>query len=217
MAEEEKASPTTQPGAIVSPGSQPAVPETSQSDPTPPNDSPTEADQPSPPAQVPTGLKSAEEPKSDGSVISWTASEFIAHEKSSQWYLGLAVTAILLAAIIYLLTRDKITSAIILIGAAFFGITGARQPRQLQYQLDDSGVQVGPRFHPYEEFRSFSVVPEGAFSSIVFMPLKRFATLTTIYYAPEDEEKIVNMLADRLPFEEYRHDVVDRLMRRVRF
>jgi hypothetical protein len=61
------------------------------------------------------------------------------------------------------------------------------------------------------------VVPEGAFSSIVFMPLKRFAPLTTIYYAPEDESKIITILTDRLPFEERKAAAIDSLMKRVRF
>ncbi len=61
------------------------------------------------------------------------------------------------------------------------------------------------------------MVPEGAFSSVVFMPLKRFAPPRTIYYAPEDEDRIVGLLVNRLPLEEHRADAVDGLMRRIRF
>jgi hypothetical protein len=49
------------------------------------------------------------------------------------------------------------------------------------------------------------------------MPLKRFATLTTVYYAPEDEDKIVNLLSKHLPLEEHKLDAVDHLMQRIRF
>jgi hypothetical protein len=60
-------------------------------------------------------------------------------------------------------------------------------------------------------------MPEGAFSSIVLVPLKRFSPLTSIYYAPQDEERITAMLAAHLPYEERKHDPIDKLMQRIRF
>ena len=150
-------------------------------------------------------------------AISWTASEFIAHQKSAGWYLILGGTAIVVAGIIYLLTKDIISVIVVLVGALTLGVYGARQPRQIDYRLDTSGVTMGPKHHLYEEFRSFAIVPEGAFSSIVFMPLRRFGQLTTIYYAPADEDKIVGLLNNVLPLETHRLDAVDQLMRRIRF
>ena len=47
--------------------------------------------------------------------------------------------------------------------------------------------------------------------------MKRFAPLTTIYYDPQIEEKIFNILADQLPLEERQPDAVDRLMAKIRF
>lgn len=149
--------------------------------------------------------------------ISWTASEFIAHDKTAGWYGTLAGVAVLLAAIIFLLTRDPISASVVIVGAVLFGVYAGRQPRQLPYTLSDHGLHVGSRFYPLQQFRSFSVVPEGAFSSIVFMPLKRFAPLTTIYYPPESEEQIVDILSTELPFVEHRHDAIERLMRHIRF
>jgi hypothetical protein len=153
---------------------------------------------------------------SDGE-ITWTAAEFVAHDKSAGWYGGLILAAILLGALIYLLTRDAISTGVVLIAAFFLGVMAARNPRQLEYKLSAAGLSVGPKHYALEQFRSFSVADEGAVPSIVFMPLKRFAPLTTIYYAPEDEDKIVAILADRLPFEEHKQDPVDRLMHRIRF
>ncbi len=150
-------------------------------------------------------------------AISWTASEFIAHEKSSSWYLGLAAIAIVIAGFVFLITRDIISTIVVLIGATAFGVLGGRKPRQQQYNLDVSGLTIGQKHYDFGQFRSFSVVPEGAFSSIVLTPMKRFAQLTTIYYAPEDEDKIVNLISQSLPFEERRVDAVDNLMKRVRF
>lgn len=149
--------------------------------------------------------------------ITWSASEFIAHQKSFLWYISLGAIAIIFAALIFLLTSDKITTAVILIAAIFLGIMAARKPRTIAYRLDTKGLLVSTKLYPYSEFRSFAIVNEGAFSSIIFMPLKRFMPLLTVYYEPKDEYKIVGMLADRLPMETYKFDMVEQLLHRIRF
>lgn len=149
--------------------------------------------------------------------VEWMASEFIAHDKSAGWYTGLAIVGVILAVLIYLITGDFISVSVVVIGIILLGIYGARQPRQLPYRLDRSGVSIGNKTYAYGDFRSFAVLPEGAFSSIVFMPLKRFSPPITIYYAPTDEEKIMAILSQELPFEEHKRDAVDKLMRRIGF
>lgn len=162
--------------------------------------------------QLPVGPVIDEE----GSIV-WTASEFIAHEKAASWYGTLALVAVIATAFVYLLTKDEISSVVVIVCALAFGFYAGRQPQQVRYVLADFGVGVGDKFYPFEEFRSFTIARDGAFSSIIFYPLKRFSTFTTIYYAPENEEQIVDILAERLPFEEHQPDPVDRLMRKVRF
>ena len=149
--------------------------------------------------------------------ISWTASEFIAHDKDPKWYGMLALWTFIVTAVIFLVTRDPIASGAVIVVALFFGVYAARQPRQLPYQLDQEGLDIGSRFYDLRQFRSFAVVPEGAFSSIILMPLKRFSPITTIYYPPDDEDAIIEILSAELPYVEHRHDAIDRLMRHIRF
>jgi hypothetical protein len=150
-------------------------------------------------------------------AVTWTASEFIAHAKSLGWYVVLVAGTAVFAAAVYLLTRDRISVVVIVVAALLLGVYANHKPRQMEYRLDGRGLTIGDKHFSYDQFRSFSVLPEGAFSSIVFMPLKRFALTTTIYYAPEDEDKIVNLLSDHLPLDERGHDAIDRLMHRIRF
>ena len=149
--------------------------------------------------------------------ITWQASEFVHHDKSFGWYFTLAATAMLLAALFYWITKDVVSAIVPLVSAVLLAAYGARHPRQLQYQVDSKGLQIGDKYYGYDEFKSFSILPEGAFSSVVFMPLKRFAMTTTIYFAPEDEESITKLLSARLPYEEHKLDATDRLIRNIRF
>lgn len=177
-----------------------------------------------PPAAVPDdtsfkteGFDTSASASTNTQTITWTASEFIAHSKSFSWYAGLAAASLVFAALIYLVTRDFVSVSVVIVAAVLLGIFARHQPKQLEYRVGAQGIDIGQKHFTYEHFRSFSVLPEGAFSSIVFMPLRRFAIPTTIYYAPEDEEKIVSLLSDYLPFEERDHDAIDRLMHRIRF
>jgi hypothetical protein len=156
-------------------------------------------------------------PQDIGQVVSWTASEFISHEKSQIWYLKLGGVAIVVTALVYLISRDIISAIVVVIAAALFGAMASRQPRQMQYEVDFHGLSIGNKHHPYGNFRSFSVSEEGPLRSINFMPLKRFAPPLAIYFAPEDEARITEVLASHLPLETHKHDAVDKLMRRVRF
>ena len=149
--------------------------------------------------------------------VSWTASEFIAHAKSSGWYVILVLAALAVTALIYVLTKDKITSGMFLVGALLFGIMAARKPRELAYLVDDQGVKVGDKFYAYSNFKSFSVIQEEGVESIWFMPLQRLMPGLSIYFAPQDGDRIVQVISDFLPFEPRKIDPIDQLMHRLRF
>lgn len=149
--------------------------------------------------------------------ISWTASEFIAHEKTAQWYILTGIAAIAVGLLAYLFTKDKYTTAIIIFCGLLFSYYGSRKPRQLPYRVDESGVQIGSKHFLYDDYKSFVILPEGAFSSITLLPLKRFAPPISLYFAPEIEDDIIDMLSDRLPGEAANHDLLERFLRHIRF
>jgi hypothetical protein len=162
-------------------------------------------------------IASSEEIWNDPEPITWTASEFIAHPKAAIWYIEVGAVGLVLALLILFLTHDTISSIVVIVATIVFAAYAARQPRQLQYSLDGESLHIAAHTYALTQFRSFAVVPEGAFSSVVFYPLKRFAPLVIIYFAPDDETKIYGLLADRLPITEHNHDPVDRFLKRIRF
>ncbi len=127
------------------------------------------------------------------------------------------LAAVALAAIIFLLTKDKISSGVVIVVAVIFAFAAARKPRELQYLVNDHGIRIDKKDYPYQNFRSFAVVQEEGIESIWFMPLKRFMPIISIYFAPEDGDKIVDVLNQSLPIEDHQPDLVDRLMHRLHF
>jgi len=166
---------------------------------------------------VPPAAAGAQSAPPSSAGVEWTASEFIAHNKGMGWYTLLAGGALLITVVVYILTKDVVSAAIILFIAVIFGIVAARKPRVLGYRLDDKGLAIGQKFFPYSDFKSFTFLQEDAFSSITFLPLKRFAPSLSIYFAPSDEKRIVEILSLHLPMEQRSHEAVDRLMHRIRF
>lgn len=149
--------------------------------------------------------------------ISWTASEFVAHHKSASWY-GLFIVAVTAVVIVmYLITKDWISVIGIAAMAVIFGIAAGRKPRTLNYHLDMNGMTIGPKFYPYSEFKFFSVIEEGAFSSLAFTPMKRFIPPLSVYYDPKDEEAIIEVVSRHLPLQEGNNDAIDKFARHIRF
>ena len=150
-------------------------------------------------------------------MVVWTASEFVDHEKNKVWFVQLAAIAAVAATLIYFITQDKITVAVIIIAAGLFGATAHRKPRTLKYRLDSSGIHIANKFYNYDNFKSFSILEEGALSSIQLLPLKRFMPPISLYYPPESEDQVIMMLGSYLPHEIRRRDPIDSLMPKVRF
>ncbi len=152
-----------------------------------------------------------------GGSVAWTASEFIAHQKSSGWYLRLFGSAAVIASLVWLFTKDIFSSFVILIALGVLAMYASRPPRELQYVADEHGLIIGDKQYAYSAFRSFAIIPEGAFSSIELIPHKRFSPAITIYYDPADEVAIAETLSRHLPLEPRKRDAIDQLMHHIRF
>ncbi len=149
--------------------------------------------------------------------IEWSASEYLANPKNAGWFSLLAVGSFILAIIVYLITRDILSTVVIVVIGILVGVFAARQPQTLQYRVDNQGLYIGDKFYPYESFKSFSVAQDSAIGYISLLPLKRFMPPLVIHYASEDEARIVETLTSYLPYEDHKTDVVENLSRRFRF
>ncbi len=150
--------------------------------------------------------------------ISWTAVEFVEHNKSSLWFLVLAAIGVGMAVGIYFLTDgDWIAAVIVLALAVIFGVGATRKPRTLDYKLDDSGITVDKKLFNYEYFSHFTVVQEGSVESILLTPVRRWSVPLSLYFSPEAADKIIDTLSAYVPFERHDPSYVDKFLHRIRF
>ena len=153
----------------------------------------------------------------DDAGVEWSASEFVAHDKGFGWYFVLMMAAILVAAILYFVTRDVIAAVVVIVMAIVLAIIGARKPRTITYHLDSKGLTAGNRFYPYRAYKSFAVPEDGPFASIVLVPLRRFDLPVSAYLAPDSQQRALEVLSGHLPMEQGKLDAVEQFMRRIRF
>lgn len=154
-------------------------------------------------------------PVPDG-PITWEASEYIHHQKSTIWFVSFgAIVLVLLGFAVWLQAWTFV--ALIIVMAIAMLVFAVRSPRSLRYTLTAQGLQIDQRFYSYNDFKAFGILHDGGLLSVMLMPTKRFMPAITVYFAQEDGEKIVDMLGSRLPIEHYEQDPIDKFMRHLRF
>lgn len=156
-------------------------------------------------------------PRARVDPVQWTASEFISHQKDGAWYATLGGGFFLLGAIIFFLTKDIISIVFIGIVLLLFLVIAGKKPQQRVYILDDRGIYIDDKFYSYDDFKSFALIHEGPINSVSFMPLKRLMPELSVYFAQEDEPRILDVLSANLPNFQRKEAGVDRLMKRLRF
>lgn len=153
----------------------------------------------------------------DEPILSWTASEFIEHDKNGQWYLALAGAAIAISLIVYIFTRQIISIVLVLVMAVVFGVYGSAKPRVLTYSVTNKGLVVGNTLHPFSVIKSFSVINGGGMPYIQVLFQKRLSIPVNIYAAPEEIDIITEAIGQFVPYDQKKRDIADKLSSRIRF
>ncbi|HUC20024.1 MAG TPA: hypothetical protein VMR98_00840, partial [Candidatus Polarisedimenticolaceae bacterium] len=151
-----------------------------------------------------------------GSAFSWEASEFVAHEKSLVWYGGLiAVAAVFAAGLAWF--RQWI--AIAMVAAMTLAVISfsRKQPRILQYSIDDRGISINGKLHDYDLFTTYSLQPQVGWREIDFEPSRRFSQRLTVLCEDEAFDQIEAILSEHLPRVDRNPDFIEKLTRYLKF
>lgn len=148
-------------------------------------------------------------------AVTWEAEEYIVREKNSWWYVGLVAVGLAFSALAIWLKAWTFLAVIILSVIALI-VYAMRPPRILHYALSDKGLSEGDHLYTYEEFKAFGILNESNHFAIVLTPRKRFSPRVTVYFPENRGEMIVDMLGARLPMEEVKLDLLDKLIKFLR-
>ena len=151
--------------------------------------------------------------KSD--AISWEAEEYIVREKNAWWYVGLIAVGLLFSALAIWLQAWTFLAVIVLSVIALL-VYAMRPPRVLRYSLTNKGLSESNKLYEYGEFKAFGILREGNHFAIVLTPRKRFSPRVTVFFPEAQGEEIVDAFGARLPMEEVKLDMLDKLIKFLR-
>lgn len=148
-------------------------------------------------------------------AISWEAEEYIVREKNTWWYVGLIAVGLMLSALAIWIQAWTFLAVIILSVIALL-VYAMRPPRILHYTLSNKGLSEGDHLYDYGEFKAFGILQENGHFAIVLTPRKRFSPRMTVYFPEAKGEVIVDAFGARLPMEEVKLDMLDKLIKFLR-
>ncbi|HEX8389850.1 MAG TPA: hypothetical protein VF597_00315 [Candidatus Saccharimonadales bacterium] len=150
-------------------------------------------------------------------AFTWQTSEFVHHQKNTIWFVALAGIAVLLLVIDVLLVKSWTFGALIIVMAVAVAVVGHREPRLINYQLSNQGLQIDDKQFGLDDFRAFGVIQEGDQTSVRLVPNKRFMPMVSVYLPADQAAEIVDIFGTRLPLEPIEPDPLERLTQRLRF
>ncbi len=154
-------------------------------------------------------------PKKNNDSIAWTASEFIDNSKNINWYLLFFVSIVVISFLVYLFTKSIFsTTAVFILGLALCYMA-TRKPREVHYTLDTKGIVINSVDYPFSEFKSYTIVSEDGLDHIALTSVKRLIPNKTIYFEPQDRNRIISLLSEFLPMEPVSHDPIDIFMKKI--
>lgn len=96
-------------------------------------------------------------------------------------------------------------------------VAANRKPRILGYAVDAHGIVVGDKEYVYDDFQSFALIKEDSIESILLTPQKRWSPALTLYFDPNDGQKIFAVLSTYLPMEDRQKDNIDKFLHKIHF
>lgn len=148
-------------------------------------------------------------------VVTWEGQEYVTHDKNAGWYVGLVVVGLLLVGLSIWLKWWSFT-ALVVVSVLALIVYAARPPRKIHYSLSAKGLDEGERHYNFEDFKSFGILQDGKRFAIVLRPRKRFSASVTVYFPENQGEQIVDMFGLRLPMEEVKMDMLDKIVKFLR-
>lgn len=149
--------------------------------------------------------------------VYWDAKEYIYRDKNMIWFLAFAIVMFGFVMLDVFLIKSYTFSFLVVVMAISIIVFSQRPPREINYILSGrQGLYVGEKLYSFDEFRSFGLLDEDGYNSIVLIPVKRFAPSVSVYFPQEVGEEIVDILGTRLPMEKIKFDMVDIIVRKLR-
>lgn len=164
---------------------------------------------------LPTSTEPSQQTDPPAGVLTWEAPEYIHQQKGVLWFFGLGLAILTLIVLDIFLIQSFLFSfsLLTLVMAAALVVHSYRPADLMHYVLSDKGLYINDTLHGFAEFKGFGVLREGAEFFIELIPVRRFRPSLSVYFPEENGEAIVDLLGVRLPMQQLKPDLLDKITR----
>lgn len=157
-----------------------------------------------------------EQHRSLAEPFSWHAPEGMRPQRGTGWYVAFALTTVALMLVSIFLFKSWTFAILIPVMAAALLSLSFKPPQTINYAISPKGVYVADTLHDFSEFRGFGIIEDHGYFSAVLLPVKRFSPGLTLYFSEAEGEMVVDMLGARLPMQDMKPDMLEKLIRLMR-
>lgn len=154
-------------------------------------------------------------------LFQWQAPEFAYTQKPVGWYLGIFGFFAILVALAFIFLNSPfqlwVTVGLLIVMAVATSVWASRKPKVLEYEVTNYGIAVNNKKYNFDDFRAFYEYMDYNQRSIDLVPGKRFGTLVSMPLTTPESDEIVETIAHMVPEIEHSEDIMDKIVRRLRF
>lgn len=180
-----------------------------------------EQNQPAPSSSDETDPQAAQKNKMEEN-IQWSIQDDVQRKRGPLWHIvwiAIIVVSVIVALVVHYFTGwwqlwSEVGLAVIIFLTLI--LVNRRPVGQIDYSIDNAGLSIGDKLHPFSEFRAFGVANVNGVWMATLIPTKRWAFATTMTLPDDQGEAIVDQLGDQLPMEEISPNLADELSRRLK-
>ncbi len=147
--------------------------------------------------------------------IQWQAPEYLQEQRSPWWFIIFWVVVVVIILIAAFVVKSLTFAILVPVMAAALMLYSHRPPRNMAYVLSNKGLYINEKLHPLSEFKGFGVAKDDALPSLMLLPVKRFRPALNVHFPEEYGEDIVDFLGERIPMQELKLDIFDKLIRKL--
>lgn len=122
-------------------------------------------------------------------LISWHAPEHSSIQKSGDWYWGIGIITLTLAAVSFIF-GDIITGIFVILAAIALVIHASKPARDVYVEINDRGIVFDGIFYPFLRLESFWISHDGEPPKILLKSLRSFMPYTSIIIDEVDPEHV---------------------------
>ncbi len=174
--------------------------------------------QPEPPAPPEAHIMQPQlvEYEADMLYHEWKAPEFTHHKKNKRWYMyaiGITATAVVLS----IISGSGLTALVFGLSGAIVLFTAEHKPRDINFSITPMGVSAGEKHYDFSHLDSFWVHYTPDVQELSFKSKKMLSPFIKIPLGEQDPIHVRTMLSSYLPEERQEEELIDMILRRIKF